>query len=78
MKVRTEVRLKRIARSSLEESEFVWAVCQTMTQEPVRKTDKKWTERDSENQECFSCVVVRCGRDERAKTRHDSLERFTD
>ena len=53
MKVRTEVRLKRIARSSLEESEFVWAVCQTMTPEPVRKLIRKWTDRDSKKSRVF-------------------------
>ena len=53
---------------SSEESESAWTVlCQTTTQKSVKKTDTNWTDRDSEDQECFSCVVVRCGGVECAK-----------
>ena len=46
---------------SSERPEFVWTVLgQTTTQKPVRKTDTNRTDRDSEDQECFSCVVGTC------------------
>ena len=39
-----------------EEPEFVWTVlCQAMTQKSVRKAGTNWTDRDSEDQRCFSC-----------------------
>ena len=47
---------------SSEEPEFVWTVlCQAMTQKTVRKADTNWTDQDSEDQKCFSCVTVRIG-----------------
>ena len=50
------------------EPEFACTViCQTTTQKQVRKTDTNCTDRDSEEQTCFSCVVVRCGDVESAK-----------
>ena len=53
---------------SSEEPEFAWTVlCQAMTQKTVRKADTNWTDRNSEDQECFSFVVVRCGDVECAK-----------
>ena len=32
-----------------------------MTLKSVRKADTKWTDQDSEDQKCFSCVTVRIG-----------------
>ena len=52
---------------SSEESEFVGTVIQTMMQKSVRKADKNWTDRESEDQKGFSYVVVRRGDDECAK-----------
>ena len=46
-----------------QESEFVWTNGQTMMQKSVRKADKNWTDRVSEDQKCFSSVLVRCGDD---------------
>ena len=47
---------------SSEEPEFVWTVlCQAVTQKTVRKADTNWTDQDSEDQKCFSCVTVRIG-----------------
>ena len=47
---------------SSEEPEFFWTVlCQVMTQNSVRKADTNGTDRDSEDQECFSCETVRNG-----------------
>ena len=47
---------------SSEEPEFVWTVlCQAMTQNSVRKADTNWTDQESEDQKCFSCVTVRIG-----------------
>ena len=57
-----------IQGSSTKESEFAWTVlCQTTTQKSVRKLNTNWTDRHSEEQECFSCAVVRCGDVECAK-----------
>ena len=45
-----------------EEPECVWSVlCQAMTLKSVRKSDTNRTDRDSEDQKCFSCVTVRIG-----------------
>ena len=38
-----------------------------LTQESARQAGKNWTDRDSEDQKCLSCIVVRCGDAECAK-----------
>ena len=48
--------------SSLEEPEFTWTVpCHELMQKSVRKDGTNWTDRDSEDQKHFSCVIVRLG-----------------
>ena len=48
--------------SGLEEPEFVWMLLyQEMTQKSMRKADSNWTDQNSEDHKCFSCVVVRLG-----------------
>ena len=48
--------------SSLEEPQFTWTVlCHEMMQKSVRKDDTNWTDRGSEDQKHFSCVIVRPG-----------------
>ena len=60
--VRTEARLKRVARYLLRESELIWTFpYQEMPTKLVVRTDANWTGQDSEDQKCFSCVVVRFG-----------------
>ena len=45
-----------------EEPDCVWTVlCQAMAQKSVRKTDTNWTDQDSKDQKCFSCVTMRIG-----------------
>ena len=47
---------------SSEEPEFFWTVlCQAVKQKSVKKADTNWTDQDSEDQKCFSCVIVRIG-----------------
>ena len=59
-KVRTEARLKRVARYLLGEPELIWTCpCQEMPTKLVVRAN--WTGGDSEDQRCFSCVVVRLG-----------------
>ena len=61
-KVRTEERLKRIARFLLGEPELIWTYpYQEMPTKLVVRTDANWTGQDGEDQKCFSCVVVRFG-----------------
>ena len=60
-KVGTEARLKRVARYLLE-PELIWTFpYQAMPTKLVVRTDANWTRQDSEDQKCFSCVVVRFG-----------------
>ena len=62
-KMRTEARLKRVARYLLGEPELIWTLpYQDMPRTFVVRTDANWTGQDSEDQKCFSCVVVRCGK----------------
>ena len=61
-KVRTEARLKRVARYLLGEPELIWTfLYQEMPSKLVVRTDANWTGQDSEDQKCFSCEVVRFG-----------------
>ena len=61
-KVRTEARLKRVARYLLCEPEKIWKnLYQEMPSKLVVRTDANWTGQDSEDQKYFSCVVVRFG-----------------
>ena len=47
---------------SSEGIEFIWTVhCQAMTQKSLRKADTNWTDQDSEDRKCFSCVIMRLG-----------------
>ena len=61
-KVRTEARLKRVARYVLGEPGLIWTFpyLEMPTKLAVR-TDATWTGQDSEDQKCFTCVVVRFG-----------------
>ena len=62
-KVRTEARLKRVARYLLGELELIWAFpYHEMPTKLVVRTDANWTGQNSEDQKCFSCVVVRFGK----------------
>ena len=62
-KVRTEARLKRVARYLLGEPELIWTFpYQEMPIKLVVRTDANWIGQDSEDQKCFSCVVVRFGK----------------
>ena len=61
-KVRTEARLKRVARYLLGEPELIWTFpYQEIPTKLVARTAASWTGQDSEYQKCFSCVVVRYG-----------------
>ena len=61
--VRTEARLKRFARYLLDEPELIWTFpYQEMPTKLVVRTDANWFGQDSEDQKCFSCVVVRFGK----------------
>ena len=61
-KVRTEARLKRVARYLPGEPELIWTFpYQEMPTKLVVRTDANWIGQDSEDQKCFSCVVVRLG-----------------
>ena len=61
-KVRTEARLKRVARYLLGEPELIWTFpYQETPTKLVVGTDANWTGQDNEDQKCFSCVVVRFG-----------------
>ena len=61
-KVRTEARLKRVARYLLGEPELIWTFpYQETPTKLVVRTDANWTGQDSKDQKCFSCVVVRFG-----------------
>ena len=61
-RVRTEARLKRVARYLLGEPELIWTFpYQEMPTKLVVRTYANWTGQDSEDQKCFSCVVVRLG-----------------
>ena len=61
-KVRTEARLKRVARCLLGEPELIWTFpYQETPSKLVVRTDANWAGQDSQDQECFSCVVVRFG-----------------
>ena len=61
-KVRTEARLKRVARYLLGEPEFMWTFpYQELPTELVVRTDANWAGQDSEDRKCFSCAVVRFG-----------------
>ena len=61
-KVRTEARLKRVVRFVLGELEFSWTFpYQEMPTKLVARTDANWIGQDSEDQKCFTCVVVRFG-----------------
>ena len=60
--VRTEARLKRVARYLLGEPELIWKFpYQEMPRKILVRTDANWTGQDREGQKCFSCVVVRFG-----------------
>ena len=52
-----------------------------MTQKSVRKADTNWTDQDSEDQKCVSCVTLRVGdlviNVECCKTIRDCVERDT-
>ena len=62
-KVRNEARLKRVARYLLGEPELIWTFpYQEMPTKWVVSTDANWTGQDSEDEKCFSCVVVRFGK----------------
>ena len=57
-----QARLKRVARYLLGEPELIWTFrYQEMPSKLVVGTDANWTGQDSEDQKCFSCVVVRFG-----------------
>ena len=61
--MRTEARLKRVVRYLLGEPELLWTFpYQEDRQNWVVRTDANWTGQDSEDQKCFSCVVVRFGK----------------
>ena len=61
-KVRTEARMKRVARYLLGEPELIWTFpYQETPTKLVVRTDANWTGQDSKGQKCFSCVVVRFG-----------------
>ena len=79
-KVRTEARLKRVARYLLGEPELIWTfLSQNMLSKLVVRTDANWTGLDVEDQQCLSCVVVRFGdhvhRCCLCKTRRGCIER---
>ena len=58
----TEARLQRVARYLLGEPELIWTLpYQAMPTKLVVRTVANWTRQDSEDQKCFSCVVVRFG-----------------
>ena len=62
-KVRTEARLKRVARYLLGEPELIWTgPSQEMPTKLVVRTDANWTGQVSKDQQCFSCAVVRFGK----------------
>ena len=61
-KVRMDARLKRVARYLAGVPELIWAFpYRPMPDQLIVRTDANWTGRDSEDQKCFSCVVVRFG-----------------
>ena len=80
-KVRTEARLKRVARYLLGGQELIWTFrYQEMPSTLVVRTDANWTGQGSEDQKCFSCVVVRFGHHVidvvLCKTRRGCIERI--
>ena len=61
-KARMEARLKRVSRYLLGEPELIWTFpYQDMPTKLVVRTDANWTGLDSEDQKCFTCIVVRLG-----------------
>ena len=60
LRMRTEARLKRSARSLLGKPEFVWTFPNhEMTQTSVRKDYTNWTDQDIQDHKCFNCLIVR-------------------